>query len=297
MEKKHTKTEKNGMGFITSRKIDFNQITIQNDVMFSSVFRDPEDCRELLQRILEMKIREIVVSDDQKSIKAKPWSKGIRLDIYVKDMEGNVYDIEMQVLDTQELALRSRYYHSEMDSYQIQAGHKYTELKASIVIFICGFDLFEQDRSIYTFKTICKEDTELELNDKRTSVFVNLKGSREGLPPELVCLLDYLESSEATDDFTDRINGRVENLKNDFEWRENYMMLEMKMEERFEAGLEQGLEQGREQGLEQGREQGLAQGIKILLYDVHMTIPEIAEKLSITEEEVQGMVDKLKKEM
>lgn len=67
------------------------------------------------------------------------------------------------------------------------------------------------------------------------------------------------------------------------------MMLEMKMEERFEAGLEQGLEQG--------REQGLAQGIKILLYDVHMTIPEIAEKLSITEEEVQGMVDKLKKEM
>ena len=75
------------------------------------------------------------------------------------------------------------------------------------------------------------------------------------------------------------------------------MILEMKMEERFEAGLEQGLEQGREQGLEQGREQGLAQGIKILLYDVHMTIPEIAEKLSITEEEVQGMVDKLKKEM
>ena len=292
MEENKTNMMQSGFASHGEGKINFDQITIKNDVMFSSVFRDPEDCRELLQRILGMKISEIVISDDQKSIKAKTWSKGIRLDIYAKDAEGNVYDIEMQVLNTKELALRSRYYHSEMDSYQIQAGHKYTELKSSIVIFICGFDLFEQDRSIYTFKTLCEENPELALNDKRTTIFVNLKGNREGLPPELVRLLDYLETSEATDEFTEQINDRVVNLRNDFEWRENYMTMEMKMEEQFEAGLEQGLAQG----LEQGLAQGLEQGIKILFYDVHMTIPEIAEKLSITEEQVREIVENLGKQ-
>lgn len=99
-----------------------------------------------------------------------------------------------------------------------------------------------------------------------------------------VRLLDYLETSEATDEFTERINDRVVNLRNDFEWRENYMTMEMKMEEQFEAGLEQGLAQG------------LEQGIKILFYDVHMTIPEIAEKLSITEEQVRKIVENLGKQ-
>ena len=291
MEKDYTNAYLDEKESVFRGKIDFDRITIRNDVMFSSVFRNPEDCKELLQRILGMEISEIMIAEDQKSIKAKPWSKGIRLDIYVKDAMGNVYDIEMQVLNTRELELRSRYYHSEMDSYQILAGQKYTELKSSIVIFVCGFDLFEQDRSIYTFKTLCEEDPQLALSDKRTTFFVNLKGNRKGLSPELVSLLDYLETSETTDDFTDRLDDRVVRLRNDFEWRENYMTMEMKLEEQYEAGLMKG----REQGLERGLEQGLEQGIKVLLFDVHMTIPEIAEKLSIPEKQVRKIVEKLKK--
>ncbi|WP_367335192.1 hypothetical protein [Butyribacter sp.] len=46
----------------------------------------------------------------------------------------------MQVLNQGDLPLRSRYYHSEMDSYQILTGKKYTQLKSSIVIFLCNFD-------------------------------------------------------------------------------------------------------------------------------------------------------------
>ena len=141
-----------------AERIDFDSITLKNDVMFSSVFREPDNCKELLQRILGFEINEIIIAEDQKNIKAKPWSKGIRLDIYVKDIYGNVYDIEMQMLNTGELPLRSRYYHSEMDSYQILSGQKYTQLKSSIVIFLCDFDLFQEDRSIYTFQSLCVED-------------------------------------------------------------------------------------------------------------------------------------------
>ena len=108
--------------------INFDNITITDDVMFGSVFQEAGNCRELLQRILGIEIRELFIVESQKSIKIKMWGKGIRLDVYVKDIEGNSYDIELQLLDTKELDLRSRYYHSEMDSYQIRSGQKYKNL-------------------------------------------------------------------------------------------------------------------------------------------------------------------------
>ena len=61
--------------------------------------------------------------------------KEIRIDIYAKDSDGNVYDIEMQTTEETDLHLRTRYYHSEMDGYQIRAGQKYFNLKQSVVIF------------------------------------------------------------------------------------------------------------------------------------------------------------------
>lgn len=58
------------------------------------------------------------------------------------------------------------------------------------------------------------------------------------------------------------------------------MTMEMKMEERFEAGVEKGLERG----------------IKILYFDVHMSIPDIAQKLEMTEEQVEKIVEHLKQQ-
>ena len=84
-------------------------------------------------------------------------------------------------MNTGNLDVRSRYYHSEMDNYQIRAGESYDDLKQSIVIFLCDFDMFHKNRSVYTFKTRCDEDPEILLNDRRKTIFVNLNGKRDGL--------------------------------------------------------------------------------------------------------------------
>ena len=146
-----------------SNVIDFDTIGITNDVMFGTVFRDKEKCKELLERILGLTISELTIVEAQKTMKSTFLGKGIRIDVYAKDMKGNAYDIEMQMTRKQELHLRSRYYHSEMDSYQIRAGQKYKDLKKSIVIFVCAFDPFEDNRSIYTFETMCSENPEIVL--------------------------------------------------------------------------------------------------------------------------------------
>ena len=234
------------------RHIDFDKIGITDDVMFCTVLSNSEDCREFLQRILGIEIEEIVVVGTQVSMKSNFHAKGVRLDVYAKDKKGNAYDIEMQTTKMRELPLRSRYYHSEMDSYQIAAGEKYGNLKHSIVIFVCNFDLFEKNRSVYTFESICREDTEIHLQDKRKTIFININGSREGVPKELAHLLDYLKTKTPTDGFTERLEQRVLEIRRDTEWRDDYMTLEMKMDEKYEQGLEEGIAKGIELGIGQG---------------------------------------------
>ena len=121
-----------------------------------------------------------------------------------------------------ELPLRSRYYHSEMDSYQIAAGEKYGNLKHSIVIFVCNFDLFAKNRSVYTFESICREDTEIHLQDKRKTIFININGSREDVPEELAHLLDYLKTKTPTDGFTERLEQRVLEIRRDMLLQRDY---------------------------------------------------------------------------
>ena len=215
------------------RHIDFDKIGITDDVMFCTVLSNSEDCREFLQRILGIEIEEIVVVGTQVSMKSNFHAKGVRLDVYAKDKKGNAYDIEMQTTKMRELPLRSRYYHSEMDSYQIAAGEKYGNLKHSIVIFVCNFDLFAKNRSVYTFESICREDTEIHLQDKRKTIFININGSREDVPEELAHLLDYLKTKTPTDGFTERLEQRVLEIRRDTEWRDGYMTLEMKMDEKY----------------------------------------------------------------
>ena len=267
------------------RHIDFDKIGITDDVMFCTVLSNSEDCREFLQRILGIEIEEIVVVGTQVSMKSNFHAKGVRLDVYAKDKKGNAYDIEMQTTKMRELPLRSRYYHSEMDSYQIAAGEKYGNLKYSIVIFVCNFDLFAKNRSVYTFESICREDTEIYLQDKRKTIFININGSREDVPGELAHLLDYLKTKTPTDGFTERLEQRVVEIRRDTEWRDDYMTLEMKMDEKYEQGLEEGIAKG--------IELGIGQGLRIQIHkklEKGKSISQIAEECEESEDVIWKIV-------
>ena len=271
------------------RHIDFDKIGITDDVMFCTVLSNSEDCREFLQRILGIEIEEIVVVGTQVSMKSNFHAKGVRLDVYAKDKKGNAYDIEMQTTKMRELPLRSRYYHSEMDSYQIAAGEKYGNLKHSIVIFVCNFDLFVKNRSVYTFESICREDTEIHLQDKRKTIFININGSREDVPEELAHLLDYLKTKTPTDGFTERLEQRVLKIRRDTEWRDGYMTLEMKMDEKYEQGLKEGITKGIEQGIELGIGQGLRVQIQKKL-NKGKSISQIADECEESEDTIRKII-------
>lgn len=64
-----------------------------------------------------------------KSIRPDADAKSVRLDVYVSDDKGTVYDIEMQMTDTKELPKRTRYYQSMIDLQLIDRVEYYKNLK------------------------------------------------------------------------------------------------------------------------------------------------------------------------
>lgn len=119
-------------------------------------------------------------------------------------------------------------------------------------------------------------------NNKRKTVFVNIKGKREGLQTNLVNLLDYLSTNQPTDEYTHKLQHRVLEMRDDTEWRENYMTWEMKLDERYETGHKAG------------REEELCRLIKKKL-EKGKNIAQIADECEETEERILELMEKMEK--
>lgn len=219
-------------------KTDWEELGISNDFLIGKIMRNPELCKELLQRILpDLEIDRIEYPETQKSIQPDVDARSVRLDVYVKDDKNTVYDIEMQVTDTKELPKRSRYYQSMIDLQLIDKGQSYKKLNRSYIIFICPFDLYGKGRHIYTFENVCKEDTSICLKDGTTKIFLNAKGEMDDVSKELKAFLDYAIGRKSDDVFVRKLEEAVEAAKRNREWRHEYMTLLMRDQENREQGM------------------------------------------------------------
>ena len=134
----------------------WENLTIADNFIFQKVMRKKRLCKRLIENILQIKIRKIVFPEMEKDIRIRRDSKSVRLDVYVEDDAGMLYDIEMQTTDyTDPTALpkRTRYYQAMMDMDVLNnKGELYTKLRKTYIIFICTFDPFDRNLSQYTFR-------------------------------------------------------------------------------------------------------------------------------------------------
>lgn len=205
---------------------DFDELDLTNSFIFAKVMMDSKLCKELLEIILGIDILRIEYLENEKNFTYTPDSKGVRLDVYVNDDKGSVYDIEMQSIDTKELPKRSRYYQSMIDLSILEKGANYRELKESYVIFICMSDIFESGRYVYTFRNLCIEDSCIELKDEATKIFLNPYGKGE-ISERLDEFFTYLREQKATGEFTQALDDSVVKTKQNALWRKEYMFSNM----------------------------------------------------------------------
>ncbi len=230
----------------TSKTIQ--QLNLEDDFLFAKVMSDKEVCRKVLEKILGVSIREVSVPATQKTINMLYDGKGIRLDVYLNDNEGTVYNVEMERGKHKKTILpkRSRFYQGNIDLDIISAGEDYRKLKKSFVIFICTFDPFGDRRHLYTFENRCVENPSLTLGDETTKIFLNTKGNMHDVDPEMQEFLAYVENT--TDDFVSQarsplikeIHKKVTEVKESKEMEVEYMTLLQRDRENIELGREEG---------------------------------------------------------
>ena len=129
----------------------FEDLTFADHYMFEKVLQNAEICQELLERLLKIKIDHLEYPEIEKTISPYYETKGVRLDVYVKDSD-KVFDIELQNALDDDLTLRTRFYQSMIDIDNLLKGEHYYELPTSFVIFICKYDHFKLNLPIYTFQ-------------------------------------------------------------------------------------------------------------------------------------------------
>ena len=128
----------------------FENLKFTDHYMFEKVLQNHEICKELLERLLKIKIDHLEYPEIEKTISPYYETRGVRLDVYLKDSD-KIFDIELQNSIDIDLPLRTRFYQSMVDTDNLLKGQHYSELPQSYVIFICNYDPFNSDLPICTF--------------------------------------------------------------------------------------------------------------------------------------------------
>lgn len=208
----------------------------------------------------------------------------MRLDVYVEDDTGALYNIEMQTTDAPQLgglSKRARYYGSMLDVNALRKGGQYNKLPKTYIIFICTFDSHGRGRSIYTFRRICKEERTLEMGDDTTIVFLCTGGQDDDVDPDVKRFLNFVEGKAAEGKFVKEIEAEIERLKEHMETRREYMTLQMMVEEMAREREAAGWRRGREEGLEEGREEGVMYSLRHIMDSFNVTLEKAMDTLKI----------------
>ena len=278
--------------------------TITENFLFEKVMHNKRICKRLIEKILDITIQSIEFPEAEKSIAIRRDSKSVRLDVYVTDDTGRVYDIEMQCTNPfdDELVKRTRYYQGMVDMDLIDKGMNYTELNSTYIIFICTFDLFGLGYPMYTFRNVCLEDNKLELNDGTTKLFLNSTSviphdspdtfPYSNLDDDIFYFLQYINGHAPQGKFVNEIDTEVGKVKESKEMEKSYMTYAMEIERHRREAKNIGIAIGREEGLKQGQAAGSqlrAQKIALSMLREQIPLNVIVKCTSLSEQEIRTL--------
>ena len=163
-----------------------------------------------------------------------------------------------------------------IDIDNLLKGASYTSLNESYIIFLCTFDPFEKGLSHYTFKTCCLQDSEVDIKDGAIKEIFNATAYATEQDVEISAFLKYIDSKEATDDFTDKINHIVEQAKINEKFKGDYLAMNIRETDIYEEGRNDGITLGIAQGIAQGSEQAKIEMARNFL-NMNLSLEQVAQ--------------------
>ena len=210
------------------KRKSFDELTFADDGMFQKVMQNAELSAELVERLLGVRVKQVEYPELEKAIEPYYTSKGVRLDVYLKD-EDKAIDVELQSYPQKALGKRMRYYQSMVDCDCLMKGQPYTKLRESYILFICKFDPFHDEIKNgcglprYTFRNICVEENSVNLDDKCVKVVYNAKAYENVKDEKVRALLRFIQTNEpGEDDFSKRLSEFVAKVKENEKFRKEF---------------------------------------------------------------------------
>ena len=260
-------------------------LTLMDDYMFGAVMQDERLIRPLIEFILDIKIKSVTYIEPQRSMKSGFEAKGIRLDLYVEDENGVVYNVEVQTTRRKSLPKRMRYYQSAIDINVLSPGVDYAKLRQSYIIFICNHDPYGLGRYVYHFENRCVEKPDLPFGDETVKVIVNTKGTEGEISDELREIIRYLDDGTVSGEYSRELEDAVNHIKSSEERRHEYMIMMVREQEL--------IDKGREEGREEGRENERLDTIHRLIHNLHYTPQQAMSFLGISLSDQPKYLEKL----
>ena len=228
----------------------FEELTFADDWMFQKVMQNPKICAELVARLLHINVDHVEYPELEKAIAPYYTSKGVRLDVYLKDSD-KVIDIECQANLKLALGKRMRYYQSMIDIDSLMKGEEYENLKESYILFICKDDPFKNEKDnhyglpCYTFRNVCAENDAVNLDDKTIKVIYNASAYEKEEDPLIRDFLHFIWTGEpGNDELSSRLSKLVKQYKENETIRSDYLAVNLHDHDiRYEA-LQEGAQIG-----------------------------------------------------
>ena len=246
-------------------------LTFIDDGMFQAVMHEPGICEKVIERLLHIKVDKIVYPELEKPIKPFYSTKGVRLDVYLKD-NNKIIDVEMQTYKQDAIGKRTRYYQSMIDIDSLMKGQGYSELLDSYVLFICNYDPFEKEKNVgfglpcYTFRNTCNENPAVSLDDKSIKVIYNASAYEAVKDEKVRDFLHFIMTNDPGENgFNKLLAETVKRLKENDEFRSDYTAMNLHDRDIKKAAREEG------------QQEKAVEAALILIKDFHAE-PELAAK-------------------
>ncbi len=263
----------------------FQNLPLSNVFMFGEVMRQENICKLFLEALLQRPIDRVVYASKEETISDELSWHGIRLDVYMKDEAGTMYNIEMQTVNRDDLPRRIRYYQGTMDRRALESGKDYRELPDSFIIFVCSFDYFGGGLAVYRRKTVLEGREDISYEDG-SHVYVLNSDYQEGNTAPAI--LEYLRCIRENDvdygyesELMRAVCPAIKSIRSDERKEASYVTMQMYMADERRAAREDGVREGIQKGIQKGRVEGVLDAIRGLMNTMGWSVERAMEALNV----------------
>lgn len=285
------------------QKFRKGEYSIRDDDVFKIVFGSNERSqylKALLESLLHEKITNIVIRNDVALDKLHADNKLMRLDILAEINENEKVNIEFQNKNEYNVMERSEVYASGIYYNSLKVGNKYIEATKTIVIWILGFNLFDDGN----YHEIARTKRDYNNEEVSKNIIYHyfqlpkfLEQVKEIKTPEeqwLAYLSGSLNNKEKEELFKmnrsiEEINEIVDIVLSDKDVQDelNNRILAKNLEDlKKRKAYEDGEQAGKKEGREEGREETLKENAK-KMKEEGIDIKVICKITGLTEEDIK----------